>query len=321
MRISVYITSYNQRKVLQEAIESVLAQTRPADEILVVDDASSDGSQDLIRGYAARFPSRVRPVLRQSNGGVASVRNEAVRAATGDFVTYVDGDDRFLPCKLAREEAALARQPGAELAFSDYYNITEQGDRTSRWAEGEPVPQGDVFAAVFARRFPRRDIFRFELVRRQRVLDAGGYDESLRIFEDFDFKIRVSRLCRACYVPEPLAERRVHALGLSAAPAEDLFRVPARIWEKNRALLKGLGPEEARRVRADLGAWLAPGARAAGHAALNAAGRPALERRLLALRRFLFCARYAPDAVSLGDLYALLLPARTAERLVGDARR
>ena len=105
--ISVYITSYNQREFLAEAIDSVLAQTLPPHQIIVVDDCSTDGSQDIIADYARAHRGLFSPIYHRDNTGVAQVRADALAAVTGDLVTYVDGDDRYLPTKLEQEAAAL----------------------------------------------------------------------------------------------------------------------------------------------------------------------------------------------------------------------
>ena len=165
MNISVFITSYNQRDYLKEAIESVLAQTLPAEQIIVVDDASTDGSQDLIADYAREYPELFTTIYHQQNTGVAQVRIDALNAVRGDYVTYVDGDDWFLPEKLELEAAALESNPEARISFSNNEYVTEDG-KTALWvwAEGEFVPQGDVFWQTVARDFPRRSLFRMELV-------------------------------------------------------------------------------------------------------------------------------------------------------------
>ncbi|MBT7715794.1 MAG: glycosyltransferase family 2 protein, partial [Deltaproteobacteria bacterium] len=87
MKISVFITSYNQKKFLIEAIESVLNQTLSPFQIIVVDDSSKDLSQEVIAGYAARYPNLITPIFHKRNTGVAQVRIDALNAVNGDYVT------------------------------------------------------------------------------------------------------------------------------------------------------------------------------------------------------------------------------------------
>ena len=95
--ISVIICSYNQSVILREAIDSVINQTLPASEIIVCDDASTDGSQELIRSLEIQSGGLIRGIFQERNVGVAANRNTGLKAATGELVTWLDGDDIFLP--------------------------------------------------------------------------------------------------------------------------------------------------------------------------------------------------------------------------------
>lgn len=160
MRISVYITSYNQKHYLIEAIESVLNQTLRPFEIIIADDCSTDGSHEVIAGYASSYPDLITPIYHTQNQGVSQNRIDALGAVTGDYVSRVDGDDRFLPSKLEKEAKLLRNNPNAQIAFSDHYFMTADGIRTGVWAGEEKPPQGDVFRQTFARDFPKHSLFK-----------------------------------------------------------------------------------------------------------------------------------------------------------------
>lgn len=104
-RISVFLPSYNQKTFLVEALESVLNQTYTPNQIIVVDDCSTDGSQAVIENYSRQYPGIFTTIYHNKNMGIAQTRIDALSAVTGDFVTYLDGDDRFLPEK-SRERTA-----------------------------------------------------------------------------------------------------------------------------------------------------------------------------------------------------------------------
>lgn len=316
MRLSVYITSFNQRAYLVEALQSVLAQTRLPDEILVVDDASQDGSQDVIRQYAVRHPGLIKPLLRASNGGIARVRTDALEASTGDAVTYCDGDDRFLPEKLAREAAVLEADASTGLVFSNYWNIDAVGTREEPWVTDKAPAEGDVFAALFGRQLPRRDIFRSELVRTDLLRQVGAYDPALRIYEDFELRVRLMKICRARYVDATLFERRRHGTGLSMAPAAQHLAALRYIYRKHRALLADLPATERLHARRSLFSWMAPFARASAYGSLYDRDLGVWTRRSRALRDMLFCAHYAPDLVTIGDFWRVVLPGRRATRMI-----
>src|ERR1700759_4661578 len=93
MKVSAVIPAYNRRNYLSRAINSVLAQTVPVDEIVVVDDGSSDGSADLVESLCG---DRVR-VIRQTNTGVAGARHRGVREARGEWIAFLDSDDEWMP--------------------------------------------------------------------------------------------------------------------------------------------------------------------------------------------------------------------------------
>ena len=117
MTITVYITSYNQEAFLKDAIDSVLSQELAADEIIIIDDCSTDGSKELIKDYASRH-KQIRFHLNEKNLGVAQSRIKALSMVKSDYVTYVDGDDVYLPNKL-KVEANLIKNTGCDLVFSN----------------------------------------------------------------------------------------------------------------------------------------------------------------------------------------------------------
>lgn len=257
MRISVFVTSYNQRELLPVAIDSILGQTRAADEIVIVDDASTDGSRDLIQSLCDAHPGLVRPVFHVRNTGVAQARIDALETVTGDLVTYVDGDDRFLPEKLELEEAALIANPQASIAFSNNrYQTYDLSETLQTWVEGEDVAQGDVFLATFTRAFPKRSLFRMEMVRTPEWRRIGFHDPKLKIYEDFDMRIRLTKELKAVYVDAITAEIRAHQMGLSKSAGERHLSCLAHVFRKNLHLLDDLPNEQRTVARRALAHWI-----------------------------------------------------------------
>jgi glycosyltransferase involved in cell wall biosynthesis len=320
MRISVYITSYNQKKYLIEAIESVLAQTLRPSQIVVVDDCSTDGSQEVIAGYASRYGDLFTPVFHTTNQGIARTRNDGLRASTGNHVTHVDGDDRFLPTKLENEARLLQDNQDAQIAFSDYYYVDAEGARTGRWAEREKPPQGDVFCQTFARDFPNHTLFRNALINREAWQDVGLFDPNLALYEDYDMLIRLTRHLRVVYHDEPLCEYRLHEVGLSRARAADHLAALNYIYGKNKPLHDRVDPAAGQEVERKLGAWMARIARRGVEEAIEDA-REQLGRGH-ALRKYLQIVRTQP-AYSLHYKLVLriLLPDAVYESLRAVSRR
>jgi glycosyltransferase involved in cell wall biosynthesis len=245
MKISVYITSYNQKHYLPEAIESVLNQTLKPYQLIIIDDYSEDGSQELISAYHARYPKLITPVYHSQNIGIAYTRNEALERVKGDYVTFVDGDDRFLPDKLNKEAKILQNNEQAQIAFSNVYYINEDGERIGIWVESKNPPDGDVFYQTFARDFPVGRLFRSELVNYRAWKQIGLYDPSLlNLYEDYDMRIRLTKSLRTVYCDHPLSEYRLHQGGVSTVKFIQHFKALEYIYHKNKSLLNDLNQPE-----------------------------------------------------------------------------
>ncbi|MBN1562412.1 MAG: glycosyltransferase [Anaerolineae bacterium] len=305
MTISVYIPSYNQKAYLIEAIDSVLAQTLRPDQLIIVDDCSSDGSPDVIRGYAAQYPDLITPIFHAQNRGVAQTRIDALNAVTSEYATYVDGDDRLLPHKLEREMVALQANPAARIAYSNVGYIDSDGNRTGQWAApGEIVPQGDVFHQVFAREFPRRMLYRHELVHIPTWREVGFYDPRLGWLEDWEMRIRLTKQHQTVYVDEVLSEFRQHGGGLSSAKVTLRLAAGEYVIRKNTPLLADLDEAERAVIMKKLDVWL-------GHLNKRAAVMMLEERNdhARALRHYVRAVRQFPPLADRRLLVRILLPA------------
>jgi glycosyltransferase involved in cell wall biosynthesis len=212
MRVSVIISSYNQERYLQEAIESVIQQTARPHEIIIADDHSTlDGSVELIRSYVKRYPGWVHGIFQQENVGIPKNRNSALREVTGDHVAILDGDDRLLPNHVAKLAAALQEHPEAGCSYSNRYQVNARGGPVRLWKTALQ-PSGDVFAHLAAGRTGR---LRSMLARYDLVKAAGCLDERFFHQDGFILTLRLARLTKFAYVPEPLMEKREHAGGTS----------------------------------------------------------------------------------------------------------
>lgn len=257
MRISAYIPSYNQISYLSEAIESVLSQSLRPTQVIIVDDCSTDGSQALIDGFSARFPGLFTTIFHSQNEGIARTRIHALEAVTGEYVSYVDGDDRLLPTKFEKEAQALLGHPNTEISYSNNFYMSKDGTRVGVWADGEKPSQGGVFGQTFARDFPRRNLFRMELVRYDAWRRVGFHDTNLRICEDWEMRIRLSRQYQVAYVDEPLSEIRLHSDGLSRLPPEEHLRAFEYIYQKHRKQLRALPQDERQCADRSFRDWIA----------------------------------------------------------------
>jgi glycosyltransferase involved in cell wall biosynthesis len=210
-QVSLIITSYNQEEYLREAIESAIDQTVAAFEIIIADDHSTkDGSIEIIRQYAARYPGLVRGLFQEKNVGIPKNRNSALGMVKGNYVAILDGDDRLLPGFVERHGAALTANPQVHVSYSNRYDINQRGER--RPHDRCQQPSGDVLAYI-AR--GRKGILRSMVAKYDLVKVAGFLDENHYHYDGFILTLRLAKLTPFVYLPEPLMEKRDHAGGTS----------------------------------------------------------------------------------------------------------
>jgi glycosyltransferase involved in cell wall biosynthesis len=181
-RVSVIIPCYNGAEFLPQALDSVRRQTRPADELIVVDDQSTDDSVSIARRFAARVVQTGR------NLGGAGARAVGIGAATGDILAFLDADDYWEPDHIEQVVGLLDRYPEAAVAFSRERRVGEwQGEHPKVLPENRPV---DAFWALLRQNLiPQMGV----AVRREALAEVGGYDPSLRYSEDYDLWLRLAR--------------------------------------------------------------------------------------------------------------------------------
>ncbi len=251
-KISVIIVSYNFEKYIKECIESVLAQTLTPFEIIICDDHSTDNSWDVIAKFQELHSKLIRSYRRETNLGARNNALQAIEVSSGDLISIIDGDDRWLPGKLGKEWSALKKNPAARIAYSNVYTIDANGHRTGVWYDGagEPPPSGDIFVQLFSGTcFPTRvGTFRQELMYKS-VIDELGYDENVQIFLDIDIKIRATARFPVIYSGEALVEYRHHSLGIHNRPMEEIFKDMLGVYLKNMPLLASRSVEEAQQIR------------------------------------------------------------------------
>lgn len=198
--VSVVITSYNQKDVLRRAIDSVVNQTYRNLQIVITDDASTDGSQDLIHRYSKYFPDRIKSIFSISNQGVSKNKNKGFRASDGDFITYLDGDDYYFIEKIERELKVFNSNPSLDVVYSNFAFANEEGIIERYWKQDNcGLPQGYIFENVFSRNFPGWTLYRNELIKAEVLKNIGYYDESLCAFEDWDSRIRMTKSAKVGY--------------------------------------------------------------------------------------------------------------------------
>lgn len=198
--VSVVIPTYNRSHTLGRALDSALGQTHGRTEVIVVDDASTDATLDLLKSL--REP-RLEVVTLAVNGGQCRARNAGIARASGRYVAFLDSDDEWLPDKLTRQLHALQRSPEAALAYTGAF----VDDGTTR-RSGVARSAGDCFEEMLALPGP---LTTSGMMVNRTVAGADLYfDEDLGGMEEADLAIRLSRHHQIVRVADPLYIRHMH---------------------------------------------------------------------------------------------------------------
>jgi len=227
MRISVVLPVYNRATYVGEAIASVLAQTLPPDELIVIDDGSTDESLAVVEGFA-------RPglhVIRQENAGIGAARNRGLAAATGELIAFIDSDDLWERDKLELQVDALRERDDVQLVFGHMVEFLSP-DRAAELSgllrvRTDPVP-GLIATTLLARRAA--------------VERIGPFDVALRVGEFAEWMARAHDLGLASrMLPQIVARRRIHGGNtvLTGANADYLRAIKSTLDRRRRAANAG----------------------------------------------------------------------------------
>ena len=196
LTFAVMIPAYNAEATIDAAIDSVLAQTRPADEILVCNDGSTDRTGDILATYGERIT-----VITQANAGVSAACNAILHAACSEFVIKLDADDTWHPERIQRIEEYLTANPHLDIVTTDAWLVRDGVTLRSAyqgWWFHEERQEVEILRENF--------IFGSAAVRRASILAAGGWDVTRSHQCEYDGWIRmILRGSRAGLVAEPLA--------------------------------------------------------------------------------------------------------------------
>jgi glycosyltransferase involved in cell wall biosynthesis len=219
MRISVVIPSYNRAHTLQRALQSVFAQSSAVDEVILVDDGSTDDSAAMV---ARDFPGVV--IIRQPNRGVSAARNKGIETAQHNWIALLDSDDCWLPHKIQTVRETAANHPGYILYHSDEIwvrrgvrvNPMQKHRKSGGWIFAQCLPLCAISPSA-------------AVIQKSALLDLGLFDESLPACEDYDLWLRLCHGFPVHYIEQPLITKYGgHEDQLSRQyPAMDRFRVRA----------------------------------------------------------------------------------------------
>jgi hypothetical protein len=207
--VSVVIAAYNEAETIRDALRSVLAQTVPPAEIVVVDDGSTD---DTARIVVREFPGC--RLIAQANAGPAAARNRGIAASTGAWVAFLDADDAWAPRKLEWQLRSAAVEPTVDVWCGEAARVNADGGPIP---ESSPEPGGGEVRPIPLREFlDHNPVATSTVLIRRRALEAlGGFDERFRGPEDYDLWLRAAARFRIGFLAAPLAFYRYRTGRLS----------------------------------------------------------------------------------------------------------
>ena len=219
-RVSVILPVFNGRRFLLDSVRSVLAQSLPPCELIVVDDGSTDGSLAELEGFLERMPAAPFPVrvLRQANAGQSAARNLAARQAEGEYLAFLDQDDQWHPQHLEHLLAPFAEDPAVGWAYCDFDEMDFNGNLVTRAflrAQKVTHPKRTIFECVASDLMVLPSA---SVLRRAAFEQVGGFDEALSGYEDDDLYVRFFRLgWEHVFVDRALLRFRIHSNGSSTS--------------------------------------------------------------------------------------------------------
>jgi glycosyltransferase involved in cell wall biosynthesis len=225
--VSIIIPNYNYGDFITAAIESALGQSYPNVEVIVVDDGSTDNSRSVIE----LFSGRMRPFF-QENRGPSAARNTGIWAAGGEWLLFLDSDDVLFPRAVEElMKAYLAVGDGDRLVYGDSLNF----DGSAIWPVKRKIPSGRIWRVLIGGNF----ICSHEaLVSRCLAMEVNGFDDSMRMCEDFDFWLRLAQRHEFHHAEVLVAKRRIHQR-MTSARADELQCGAGKALEKQWRLTHG----------------------------------------------------------------------------------
>jgi glycosyltransferase involved in cell wall biosynthesis len=225
-KVSVVIPSYNRAEFVGQAIQSVLDQTWPNLELVVVDDGSTDHSMDVLRGFGDRIQVLTHP--QHENHGQSASINLGLQHTDGQYVAILDSDDWWEKNKLERQVNYLQSHPEIGLVYGNGWSVSANGEKLFRFYESDHREESDPARVLQDCYFlvPNNSLFRRDVLTK-----TGLFDESLRSAQDHDMAIRMAESTRIGYIPDEIFFYRRHEDSIS-------HRSTRLRWENGFRILK-----------------------------------------------------------------------------------
>jgi len=217
-KVSVIIPTYNRANFLRSAIQSVLNQTFKDFEVIVVDDASTDDTRQIVHEFA---DDRIRYIAHNENKGGSASRNIGIKSSKGKFIAFLDDDDIWMPTKLEKQLFLLNMNPEVNVVYTGARSIDKNGKVGSQLKN--PSLKGNIYPAILKKNYVGS--CSYVLVRRDCFDVTSFFDEKLPSNQDWDLWIRMAKHSQFDYVNETLVLYRIHQERISSDPYSKLLAV------------------------------------------------------------------------------------------------
>ncbi len=211
-KVSIVLPTYNRANSILRAVESVLSQTYPEFELLIIDDGSTDNTGQVISEIR---DERVRYFEQPVNRGVSAARNEGIRLAAYDYIAFQDSDDFWLPDKLEKQMKVFTEKPEAGLVYCTLEGTRADGTRIVM--PSPSMPMADKAGNIYERLLKGNIIGAPAAVVRRACLEKVGiFDETLQCLEDWELFLRIAKEYEIGFVEEALLLADIHDGGVSS---------------------------------------------------------------------------------------------------------
>ena len=243
MKISAIIPAYNSQDFILDAIHSIQNQTHPVDEIIVIDDGSTDSTQQIIQSQTSDIK-----YISQENQGPSAARNTGIKVAQGDWIAFLDADDQWMPDKIEKQLLALKHSPELHLLAGDMQEIGINNELITqsvlakhnllqKFQEINSLPIKNALAELVNKNFiPTGTV----LVNRSTLIEAGMFNTAIRFGEDLELWAKIATKHSITCLPEVLMLRRLHGQNATSCTMPmliDLVKVMLSIRQYSNDIL------------------------------------------------------------------------------------
>lgn len=242
--VSVIIPNYNKEQYIDQCIKSVLEQTYPNIEIVIVDDLSTDNSREIISRYQEKYKN-IKVILLKENGGVSRARNIGIKAASAVYVTMLDSDDYYYSVDKIYDEMEVLRKHSPDgIAYSYRQVVDEKGELIYKerrfW---DRYRSGNIYKYLLTEKNACSFVQRDYIVKKEHILDVGAYTEGDSYYEDYDLLLRLAEKYPMFFTEKNGTAYRIVQTGLSLTQKNNdarQFMVPQMIRLKHIKKMTGI---------------------------------------------------------------------------------